>query len=106
MAWSVSTEWFFYIAYPLIRVLIEGLETRKMNILAAAALVFIGLGGMSIVIANVDRINAHAVAMFGPIGGGGPYGQDFFFRWLVYFSPYSRIFEFMLGCLVASIYMS
>src|SRR6185437_8166938 len=26
-------------------------------------------------------------------------------RWLVYFSPYSRLFEFLLGCLCASFYM-
>src|ERR1700752_1061991 len=32
--------------------------------------------------------------------------QDSFYRWLVYFSPYLRLGEFIVGCLVAQLYMA
>jgi hypothetical protein len=30
--------------------------------------------------------------------------QDSFYRWLVYFSPYVRVFEFLIGCVTAALY--
>jgi peptidoglycan/LPS O-acetylase OafA/YrhL len=105
VTWSISTEWFFYCAFPLACLLIGRLKTR--NAVAGAALTVgaIALTTMSIAIIEVDRINDIAAAWLGPLAGGGPYGKDSFFRWLLYFSPYSRIGEFLFGCLIAEFWM-
>jgi peptidoglycan/LPS O-acetylase OafA/YrhL len=106
VAWSVSTEWFFYVAYPAVCLAIAKLKSSTARAIALCALITFGLGSMAVAIANIDTINAHAVAVFGPVAGGGPYGEESFFRWFIYISPYSRIFEFILGCVIASIFMN
>jgi peptidoglycan/LPS O-acetylase OafA/YrhL len=50
-------------------------------------------------------INKFAVERFGDVADVRSHWQDSFLRWLLYFSPYSRVFEFILGCLAAAIYM-
>jgi peptidoglycan/LPS O-acetylase OafA/YrhL len=106
LSWSVSTEWFFYIVYPAICFLLAALNTQYRRIVAAFALCLLSLAAMTAAMTHVDFVNTHAQDYFGPFSGEGPYGQDSFFRWLIYFSPYSRIFEFALGCLVAEIYLN
>jgi hypothetical protein len=53
---------------------------------------------------RTDQINAWAVAHFGPVADVGERPQDSFVRWLLYFSPYLRLGEFVLGALVAQLY--
>jgi hypothetical protein len=104
--WSVSTEWFFYVAYPPICFSLAALRTQRSRMIAIACLVTSALALVSLAIWNVDAINGFGRDTFGPIAESGPYGQNSFFRWLLYFSPYSRISEFLLGCLVASLYLN
>lgn len=104
--WSVSTEWFFYVAYPPICFSLAALATQRSKMVAIACLVISSLALVSLAVVNVDAINSFGGDIFGPIAENGPYGQSSFFRWLVYFSPYSRISEFLLGCLVASLYLN
>jgi peptidoglycan/LPS O-acetylase OafA/YrhL len=104
--WSVSTEWFFYVAYPPICFLLVALGTQRSKMIAISGLVISALALVSLAILNVDAINGFGRDTFGPVAESGPYGQNSFFRWLIYFSPYSRIFEFLLGCLVASLYLN
>ena len=106
IAWSVSTEWFFYVAYPVICFLLAAMKSERARSLAAAAVVVAGFGAAWFVIANLARIDAHATTIFGPVASMKTGFQDSFFRWALYFSPYSRIFEFALGCAAASIYMN
>ena len=68
-------------------------------------------GGLAYGLAGrAGDIEAWAVGEFGTIAaistaqGGG--NQDSFVRWLLYFSPYLRIGEFILGCSIAQIHMS
>jgi peptidoglycan/LPS O-acetylase OafA/YrhL len=104
--WSVSTEWFFYVVYPPICFSLAALRTQRSRVIAIACLVISALALVSLAIWNVDAINGFGRDTFGPIAESGPYGQSSFFRWLLYFSPYSRISEFLLGCLVASLYLN
>jgi peptidoglycan/LPS O-acetylase OafA/YrhL len=54
---------------------------------------------------NAQSINDFGVAHFGPGVDQNPSISFSFFGWLVYFSPYSRILEFILGCLCADLIM-
>ena len=51
-------------------------------------------------------IDAWAVQQFGPIAGIEHDMQGSFVRWLLYFSPYLRWGEFMLGTLMAHLYIN
>ena len=51
------------------------------------------------------QLDAWAVARFGPVAGIQEHPVECFVRWLLYFSPYLRIGEFILGTLVAQFYV-
>jgi peptidoglycan/LPS O-acetylase OafA/YrhL len=102
VSWSISTEWFFYLTFPMVCLAIAHLTTIKSRLCCAAILIVIAYLISAIVIANSSSILAYGLETYGPVGGTF---QDSFYRWLIYFSPYARLPEFLLGCLAASIYM-
>jgi peptidoglycan/LPS O-acetylase OafA/YrhL len=105
LTWSIATEWFFYLAFPLIALLV--IRARKVKIAIGASMAWCVLW-ITVVIAIFSRepvIDGWATSHFGLIASLNNGPQDSFFRWLMYFAPYLRIGEFILGCLVAQIYM-
>jgi peptidoglycan/LPS O-acetylase OafA/YrhL len=105
VAWSISTEWFFYCAYPLICFGLMRLYRIREKLYAGLAISIVATALALTASIAATELNNLAVGWFGPIADMGSHQQDSFFRWLVYFSPYSRIFEFAMGCICASIYM-
>jgi peptidoglycan/LPS O-acetylase OafA/YrhL len=105
VTWSISTEWFFYAAYPAVCFLILRLGGLLAKLLAAGALCLIEFLGLYWTFANYQAINQFGVENFGPVADIASHWQDSFIRWLVYFSPYSRIGEFVIGCFAAAISM-
>jgi hypothetical protein len=106
ITWSISTEWFFYFAYPLLAWLI--LRARTPRLAAALALLWSALW-IAVTIGLYDwsnLIDAWAVRHYGPIAGTEEHLQTSFVRWLLYFSPYVRVGEFLLGTLVAQLYIN
>lgn len=110
LSWSISTEWFFYLIYPMVALLI----LRSWNVkLTFGAILLWGLLWIAFCVSLFDRaasINDWAVAHFGPIAEmrepqDNFAAQDSFVRWLLYFSPYLRMGEFVLGSLVAQLYV-
>lgn len=104
LSWSISTEWFFYLAYPLIAWLV--LRARHPGLILGAMVAWSLLwgGAASGLYRNYQAIDAWAVEQYGPLAGIGSY-KDSFFHWLLYYSPYLRIGEFILGCLTAQLYL-
>lgn len=105
VAWSVSTEFFFYACYPAICLALLALPTLRQKMAAAIILVAVVLTAIGIGSNHLARINAIGVTWFGPLADFHDHLWDSFVNWLVYFSPYSRITEFLLGCLTASIFV-
>jgi peptidoglycan/LPS O-acetylase OafA/YrhL len=102
LSWSVSTEWFFYCAYPLIAFFLAKLTTPRQTWWAMLAVSAAATAILLIIAVNYGAIKAAATARFGPLGAHDGQGL---LLWLVYISPYSRIFEFLLGCLCAVLYL-
>jgi peptidoglycan/LPS O-acetylase OafA/YrhL len=103
--WSISTEWFFYFAYPCIAWLL-------LRVRAPAAIVFVAalwcVAWTLLATGLYDRlpqIDAWAVARFGAIAGIRD-DENSFARWLLYLSPYLRIGEFVLGAITAQLYVA
>jgi peptidoglycan/LPS O-acetylase OafA/YrhL len=105
LTWSVSTEWFFYLSYPLVALFV--MRARQPTVTIIAALVWCATWTLFVVwlYGRSRQIDAWAVGHYGPIAGMQNGFQDSFFRWLMYFSPYLRIGEFILGCIVAHLYL-
>lgn len=105
LTWSISTEWFFYLSYPLILYLLHFLK-RPIWVIGAAIVVSIFWASFcAMLFDHIPGINFWAVAHFGKIADWKTNNQDSFVRWLLYFSPYVRIGEFILGCLTAQLYL-
>jgi len=105
LTWSISTEWFFYFAYFLIGAVAYRL-TRPVLALTAG-LVWIAVWILAVVILSsyLPHIDTWATTRFGAVASMTSNWQDSFARWLLYLSPYVRIGEFILGCLIAQLYL-
>ena len=105
LSWSISTEWFFYIAYPLVALLI--LRVRRPALILGCMLAWSVTWSAfaSSLDGHTAEIDGWAASHFGPPAALADGYQDSFIRWLLYFSPYLRIGEFILGCLVAQLYI-
>jgi peptidoglycan/LPS O-acetylase OafA/YrhL len=103
ISWSISTEWFFYIIYPIVCLFLTRLRSTRL-IWASLAITAGTLVVMAAAFGAVGAIDRFGGNHFGPVGTLAHGEQDSFFRWLVYFSPYARVPEFLLGCVVAATY--
>ncbi len=105
LTWSISTEWFFYLAYPIVAFFV--LRARRPAVVLGAILAWSMMWMVlaSTLSGHAQAIDRWGVGHFGQLAGLAAGTQDSFFRWLLYFSPYLRIGEFILGCLVAQLYL-
>src|SRR5215469_4485022 len=103
ISWSLSTEWFFYIIYPVVCIFLGRLRGTR-SILASLTIAAGTLRIMAAAFGGIDAIDRFGGNQFGPVATLAHGAQDSFFRWLVYFSPYARVPEFLLGCVVAAFY--
>jgi peptidoglycan/LPS O-acetylase OafA/YrhL len=105
ISWSVSTELFFYLAYTLFLYRIAGIRRIGLclgliaTFCAAGYLLFYGL------FVSRDTWEAVGLAYFPQFAARDVDFAESFYRWLLYFSPYARIFEFIGGCLTAQAFL-
>ncbi len=100
VSWSISTEWFFYLCFPVICLAMALLRTPRALLIAIAAFCVAAFALVTFVNLRAPQIAAYGVTQFGPIAGES---QDGIYRWLAYFSPYVRVLEFALGCLASAL---
>ena len=105
ITWSISTEFFFYIAFPVVCLVLASVRGLRSRLVAWGCLAAIVALALAVVVANLDVINAHAAAFFGPVADADVDKEQSFVTWLLYISPYFELAAFLTGCLVASIYM-
>jgi peptidoglycan/LPS O-acetylase OafA/YrhL len=105
LTWSISTEWFFYLSYPLVALLVIRARRPLVTIIVALVWCAVWIAVVNVLSYNTPRIDAGAVGRYGQIAGLEHGGQDAYFWWLMYLSPYLRIGEFILGCLIAQLYI-
>ncbi|HVH78730.1 MAG TPA: acyltransferase, partial [Stellaceae bacterium] len=96
--WSLSTEAFFYLLYPLFAGSLSRLRGRSLAvfaILSAAFGVAFYIGGQT----NAPRLVNWALVHF-------PQARpEQFVHWLLFQSPWGRISEFLLGAAAAQVYL-
>jgi len=103
--WSISTEWFFYFAYPAIAWLVLRARAAPVIVLAAVLWCVVWTMFSSALYDSTPQLDAWAVAHYGTVAGTQN-ADDSFVRWLLYASPYLRIGEFVLGVIAAQLYVA
>jgi peptidoglycan/LPS O-acetylase OafA/YrhL len=101
VSWSISTEWFFYFAFPFICAAVLPLKSSRNRLLAAISFSIVATALVTTLNLGAGIIQNFGTEHFGSIAATV---QDGLFRWVVYFSPYVRVFEFALGCLCAALF--
>jgi peptidoglycan/LPS O-acetylase OafA/YrhL len=104
VTWSISTEWFFYCAYPFFVLFLVRLKRPTATL---AVTISYAVGAFYLIYISISTwpfLNAWGIACFGPIADVAKF-QDSFIRWVFYFSPYMRITEFFLGCLACHCFL-
>jgi len=101
LSWSLSTEFFFYLSYLVLALHIARLRSVLGLLFTAALMSTVVYLALSYGASHHSKIEAFAREHL----------NDHFsdwnssaYRWFFYYSPYVRVFEFMLGCLTAQIY--
>jgi len=105
LTWSISTEWFFYLLYPCIAWLVLLARRPSITALFAMAWCVIWILFSCSLYDRIPELDTWGIAHFGTIAGMQQHFQDSFVRWLLYFSPYLRMGEFVLGAIVAQLYV-
>jgi peptidoglycan/LPS O-acetylase OafA/YrhL len=106
LTWSISTEWFFYLCYPAIMLLIIRVNRPVHVIGLAVAWTLIWATFASELYEHAGGLNSWAGAYFGIAASTAYNHEESFVQWVLYFSPYVRIGEFVLGCIVAQLYLA
>jgi len=106
VTWSISTEWFFYLCYPVVLFFVMRVN-RPIHVigLALAWTLIWGIFAYELDF-HAGRLDIWATRYFGVAAAQAYNPDEFFVRWLLYFSPYLRIGEFILGCIVAQLYLA
>lgn len=104
--WSISTEWFFYFAYPALAWLVLRARTVPVIVLVACLWCVVWTAVSTGLYDRTTELDAWAVTHFGGVAGVQHNEDDSFVRWLLYISPYLRIGEFVLGVIVAQLYVA
>jgi peptidoglycan/LPS O-acetylase OafA/YrhL len=105
LSWSISTEWFFYLSYPLVSVMLLRIRSPRATIAAIIGWSVVWAALASTLDGHTPQIDAWAVDRFGASAGVRIGYQDSFVRWINYFCPYIRVGEFVLGCLLGQLYI-
>ncbi len=102
IGWSISTEFFFYIVYIFIAFTLVRLRTIRATLIASLFFVAAVHVFLYASLRNLPAIDVFAARHLNMIDMPA---ESSFTRWLFYYSPYVRIFEFILGCLAAHLFM-
>lgn len=103
-----SSIWFCCIVYPLAQFLLRRISKLAYLSLAAATVVVVTLGVFAAILTHYPLHYTATAPNFGVVvaAQSRSLGDTSFTQWLIYYSPYLRLSEFLLGVLAASVYIN
>jgi peptidoglycan/LPS O-acetylase OafA/YrhL len=105
ISWSVPTEIFFYLAYALVFYRLAGIRRAKTCLIALIAFCIGAYAWFYLLFQTRDVWEAFALQHIGVLPARSPDFANSLYRWFLYISPYSRIFEFVGGCLTCQLFL-
>ena len=104
ISWSVSTELFFYVAYAVALYRIARLRSFRTCLTVLLIFCVLVYAMFYVAFLTRDAWEAAVLEQFPQFIARTTDFGDSFYRWLLYVSPYSRIFEFIGGCLTCQLF--
>jgi peptidoglycan/LPS O-acetylase OafA/YrhL len=101
VTWSISTEWFFYLFYPAILIFVGRLKSLRSCLIVFSAWSVLWATLMVTAFDLSSNWMLWASRAYGPIAATTDGNNHSFARWALYFSPYARIGEFIVGMILA-----
>jgi peptidoglycan/LPS O-acetylase OafA/YrhL len=101
LSWSLSVEFFFYLSYIVLVLHITRMRSIPGLFITAGAMSVLVVIAFSYAAAHRAAIDAFSAHYMNAHFSGQ---QHSVMQWFFYYSPYGRVFEFVLGCLTAQIY--
>jgi hypothetical protein len=101
VSWSISTEMYFYASYVAVIFIILRLRGARAAVISAlgfALSIALVLGASRYGLDTLLTVARQHIPGYLDVT---PSSESSFYRWLFYYSPYVRVFEFLLGCLTA-----
>lgn len=105
VAWSISTEFFLYITYPVICLLMLRAGTPRRAIVSALVIGVLAAVVLSFLKQHTALID-HVGTLIGVVENRKAAPPTQFSDWFNYVAPYSRVLEFMTGCTLAQAHMA
>src|SRR5207253_1668749 len=93
-SWSISVEMFLYFCFPAIALVMVGVRSRRVLLGFALANVAICIAGIWLYVAHIPGLAARLAPGI-PLQAAN--------MWIGYYSPLTRINEFVAGCIVGAI---
>jgi peptidoglycan/LPS O-acetylase OafA/YrhL len=100
VTWSISTEWFFYLCYPAIAALVARFGSRGLVVVTVGYMTLLSIGYLF-----PGLIDGPASRLWGPTAIDGSNGNNLFYVWVLNFSPFGRLHEFLTGVLAAHLFL-
>lgn len=105
ITWSISTEFLLYLVFPILTVIYVKFDTLFKSIFFFIFVVMASIGLKYIFMQNQANIDSFALSFFGDKAAPPLAAPVYtFYSWLIFNSPYIRIFEFLMGISIAHIY--
>ncbi len=104
ISWSVSTEIFFYVAYALVFYRLARLNSLRGCLIALVGFCVGAYALFYVLFLTRDLWEGFVLQHFPYFTPRTVNFNGSFYRWLLYVSPYSRIFEFIGGVLTCQLY--
>ena len=104
ISWSVPTEIFFYLCYALFLHRFERLRSIKLCLTLLIGWCIIAYFYFYLLFLTRDAWESAVLARFPQFVWRTADFNQSFYRWFLYISPYSRIFEFVAGVLTCQLF--
>jgi peptidoglycan/LPS O-acetylase OafA/YrhL len=104
ISWSVSTELFFYLAYAAVLYRLARLQSVKRCLAILLGFCVAAYAMYYVIYVTRDAWEAEVLRHFPQFDSRTENFVGSFYRWLLYVSPYSRIFEFIGGVLTCQLF--
>jgi peptidoglycan/LPS O-acetylase OafA/YrhL len=105
ISWSVPTEIFFYLCYAILLHRLARIRSVRTCAITLGILCVGAYAWFYLLFETRDAWEALALQYIPSLPSRTTDFQNSFYRWFLYFSPYSRIFEFGAGCLTCQLYL-
>jgi peptidoglycan/LPS O-acetylase OafA/YrhL len=106
VSWSISVEFFFYLVYVAVAILIARRQWSARRVIGIAAAVYALTVIYFLLCGHEDAVNRVGTAVFGTIASTANGYENSLQRWLLYFNPAARLGEFFAGMAAAHLYLT